>query len=375
MKTLAVTILAGAAYANAQSSDTASPLVESCGPSYEDTFPSTTVPNDTSFGLISQADFVVFDKERGLELLGSNPSYEFMFAVNDAVHEAPVYVPATNKLYFSQLRGDTSPPGYLPQRVINLNVDPPELGSIGGVSGGNTSIGGIEQRPGIATLDPLTNKTETLLNNYFGYYFNTIDDLFVDERGDVWFTDPHYSWFNALTETAPQLETASYRFRPSTGQVSIVDDSLAQPNGIAISPALANSTTRTVYISDTGAVSGPIAQDLGPQGATFNSTGKRIIYAFDRTANGNHLINKRPIYLAQDWLPDGLKVAANGYIVTGAGKGVDVLDPDGALLLRIQTNYTVQNFAWTGKELKTLWLMGNNGVSKVVWDLKGQELV
>lgn len=58
------------------------------------------------------------------------------------------------------------------------------------MSGGNSSIGGIEQRPGIATLDPLTNKTETLLNNYFGYYFNTIDDLFVDEKGDVWFTDP-----------------------------------------------------------------------------------------------------------------------------------------------------------------------------------------
>lgn len=62
-----------------------------------------------------------------------------------------------------------------------------------GVSGGNTSIGGIEQRPGIATLDPLTNKTVTLLNNYFGYYFNTVDDLFVDERGDVWFTDPRLS--------------------------------------------------------------------------------------------------------------------------------------------------------------------------------------
>ncbi|KAA8564325.1 hypothetical protein EYC84_011269 [Monilinia fructicola] len=421
MKTWVVTILAGAAYgnanANANAPTAASPLVESCGPSsaivcvgkyasvlpypfyrltgvngsYEDTFPSTTVPNDTSFGLLSQADFVVFDRERGLELLGSRPSYEFMFAVNDAVHEAPVYVPATNKLYFSQLRGDTSPPGYLPQRVINLNVDPPELGELisdppiyapnggtyhngliyWGVSGGNTSIGGIEQRPGIATLDPLTNKTVTLLNNYFGYYFNTVDDLFVDERGDVWFTDPHYSWFNGLTETAPQLETASYRFRPSTGQVSIVDDSLAQPNGIAISPARANSTTRTVYISDTGAASGPIAAALGPQGTTFTSTGKRIIYAFDRTANGNHLINKRPIYLAQDWLPDGLKVAANGYIVTGAGRGVDVLDADGALLVRIQTNYTVQNFAWTGAQLQTLWLMGNHGVSKVEWDFEG----
>lgn len=61
-------------------------------------------------------------------------------------------------------------------------------------------------------------------------------------------------------------------------------------------------------------------------------------------------------------------------LVTGAGRGVDVLDADGALLVRIQTNYTVQNFAWTGAQLQTLWLMGNHGVSKVEWDLKGQEL-
>ena len=37
-----------------------------------------------------------------------------------AVHEAPVYSPVTNKLYFSQLRGTTSPPGFLPRFVVNL---------------------------------------------------------------------------------------------------------------------------------------------------------------------------------------------------------------------------------------------------------------
>lgn len=94
---------------NAQPPGIISPLVETCGPSssilcvnkyasvmpypfyrltgvngsYEDTFASTNVPNDTSFGLVSNATFLVFDKERGLELLGSSPSYEFMFAVND----------------------------------------------------------------------------------------------------------------------------------------------------------------------------------------------------------------------------------------------------------------------------------------------------
>lgn len=51
--------------------------------SFEDTYASTKVPNDTTFGLVAQAKFLVFDEKRGLELLGPNPSNDFMFLVND----------------------------------------------------------------------------------------------------------------------------------------------------------------------------------------------------------------------------------------------------------------------------------------------------
>ncbi len=47
-----------------------------------------------------------------------------------AAHEVPVYSPVTNKLYFNQQRGNTSPPGFLPQLVVNLNVEPPYLGEL-----------------------------------------------------------------------------------------------------------------------------------------------------------------------------------------------------------------------------------------------------
>jgi len=149
----------------------------------------------------------------------------------------------------------------------------------------------------------------------------------------------------------------------------VVEDTLTQPNGIALSPDL-----RTVYISDTGAIGGPIDASLGPQGFGFNATGKRTIYAYDLSSDATYLSNKHPIYLTQDGAPDGLRVARNGYVVTAAGQGVDVLDPTGTLLVRVQTNYTVDNFAWTGPELKTLWLTGIGGVSKVEWNLQGQDL-
>ncbi|KAL8637450.1 MAG: hypothetical protein Q9226_009121 [Calogaya cf. arnoldii] len=267
------------------------------------TFGSTSVPNDTSFALADEADFLVFDNERASEILGPNPSYEFVFEVSEAVHEAPVYVASQNKLYLSQL---APPPGYLPQLVVDLNQDPPTLSEYlsdppvyapnggtfhngliyWGASGGNNSIGGMEQRVGLRTLDPLTNKSTTILNNYFGYYFNTVDDLFVHPNGDIWFTDPDYSWFNKLTDTPPQLPTATYRFRPSTGATSIVEDTLLQPNGIALAP-----NNQTIYISDTGAVSGPISPFLPSLGATFNATRPRTIYAFDLSSDATYLTN------------------------------------------------------------------------------------
>ncbi|KAL2419934.1 Lactonohydrolase oryL [Exophiala dermatitidis] len=350
-------------------------------------FRNTSARNASSLSLLGSANFVVFDRQRGLEYLGANPSYEFVFAVSSAVHEAPVYAPKQNLLFLSQL---APPTGVLPQLVVDLNQDPPTLSEylpdppiyapnggtfrdgliVFGASGGNNSLGGIEQRVSIRTVDPATNKSTVLLNNYFGFYFNTIDDLAVHPTTkDIFFTDPYYSWFNALTDTAPQLPAASYRFNPETGAVFLIDDSIMQPNGIAFSP-----DGNTLYISDTGAVYGTIDPRLGSQGSAFNTTGPRTIYAFDVTNNGTMVANKRAFYLAQDWVPDGLKVSKEGLVLTGSGHGVDILDDVGQLLIRIQTNYTVQNFAWTGQNLSTLWLMGQGGISRVEWNITGQTL-
>jgi sugar lactone lactonase YvrE len=73
----------------------------------------------------------------------------------------------------------------LPEVIADLRI-----GAAGSVAAGSLGNGNIEQRPSILALDPTTNRTTTLLNNYYGWYFNNINDMDVDSRGDIWFTDP-----------------------------------------------------------------------------------------------------------------------------------------------------------------------------------------
>ena len=50
---------------------------------------------------------------------------------------------------------------------------------------GNNSIGSTEQKSSTRTPGPSTNKTTTLLHEYFGYHFDTIDGMFIHPNGDI----------------------------------------------------------------------------------------------------------------------------------------------------------------------------------------------
>ncbi|THW36780.1 hypothetical protein D6D22_07520 [Aureobasidium pullulans] len=295
----------------------------------------------------------------------------FVDQVTMAVHEAPVYVPGINKLFVGVLEQ-----GYLPQLFVDLNRDPPTLSEFEsdppvyapdggyhgglvhwGAGGGNNSIGGTEQRPGVRVLDPTTNKTTTLLNNYFGFHFNGLDDLFVDSHGDIWFTDPDYAWNGNRTDTTPQLHAQTYH-------------PLGQPNGIAISPDAEN-----VYFWDTIAGGGTISPHYpNVHSMPYNQTAKHTVYKYDivDADTAPALINKRPFYYSQEWVPDGVNVAANGFVVAGVGMGVDVIDRTSSLVLQIRTHYIVQNFALGGRGSYGIlvgWVRG--GISRVRWNSEG----
>ena len=357
---------------------------------FNDYYPQTYVPDDPSFSAVANASFLVWDSVRGPEILGPNPSVDFMFTLPLIGHEAPVYDPNLNLFFFSAL--DPATPS---QYVVDLNQNPPTLSKRTAnppilLPTGATYHAGLIYisgststtfTPSINTLNAATGTTTPLFNNYYGYKFTTIDDLAFAPNGDIWFTDDFYAIaLSGKTPSLPQLEPAVYRYVPSTGLIQLLTDALVSPNGIAFSPS-----GKTVYITDTPTDSltlhppSPPTNLSAPSSSytpTFNYIPwrHRTIYAFDVLNNGTGLANKRAIFLAQDRIPDGIKVARNGYIVTATGHGVDVLDEAGVPLVRVQTNFSVVNVAWAGDGWRDLWLVGIGGVARVRWGLPGVEL-
>lgn len=179
----------------------------SINPMDQHSYAQTNIPDDKSWGLVKDAHFIVYDRERGLEILGDKPTSELAFEIKPLFHDATVFDPLTNEVYFSELSG-----GETSQKVIDLKqrklsvkrkeANPPLYSPTGGiyrnglfyfcVGGSSEDVPGPDgtvARPGIYTLNATTGESNVLLNNYFGYYFSTCNDIAMDGEGNIWFTD------------------------------------------------------------------------------------------------------------------------------------------------------------------------------------------
>lgn len=93
-------------------------------------------------------------------------------------------------------------------------------------------------------------ETRTLIDNFQGRRFNSLNDVVVHTDGSIWFTDPIYG-FEQGFRPEPQLRSQVYRFDPVLGDVRAVADGFGRPNGICFSP-----DEQTLYITDTDWIHG-----------------------------------------------------------------------------------------------------------------------
>src|SRR5438445_7721565 len=93
----------------------------------------------------------------------------------------------------------------------------------------------------LSRYDVKTGKSVTLTDKYMGKRYNAPNDLTIDTRGRVYFTDPRY-----LGDEPRELEyRAVYRVGQDGGTVIEITHDVEKPNGIALSP-----DQKTLYVAD-----------------------------------------------------------------------------------------------------------------------------
>ena len=85
----------------------------------------------------------------------------------------------------------------------------------------------------VSRTDMATGKAEIVTGQYGGHPYNAPNDLTIDSKGRIWFTDPEYD--HRGWEQQEQNVRGVYRIDPDNSVHLVVAD-VRQPNGIALSP-------------------------------------------------------------------------------------------------------------------------------------------
>ena len=187
----------------------------------------------------------------------------------------------------------------------------------------------------------------TVAGSYNGNRLDGPNGMVVDSKGGIYFTDSRYSPGSELMQDKPAVYYVN-----SAGDVSRIIDDINFPNGVALSP-----DGKTLYVTNTN---GPdkgefvFACDVNEDGTVTNKRQFATVMLTERAQSSRNGSSGA----------DGCTVdsAGNLYVATNQGLGVQVFNVAGEYLGAINTGVTVNNCAFGGGDLSTLYVTGQDGV-------------
>jgi gluconolactonase len=192
---------------------------------------------------------------------------------------------------------------------------------------------------------------ETIVDKYKGKRFNSPNDACFNKNGDLYFTDPPYGLEKRLKDPKKELSFQGVFLLNKDGEVKLLTDKIAFPNGIALSP-----DEKILYVAE----SGPDTK----------------IHAFNIQADGTIdegrlFFDPAPLKAAgQRGDCDGLKIDEKGNLFATGPGGVLVITPQGKHLGTISTGTRIANVGW-GNDGRTLYLTANNLLCRIRTLTKG----
>ncbi|EDM35144.1 possible gluconolactonase precursor [Pedobacter sp. BAL39] len=199
-----------------------------------------------------------------------------------------------------------------------------------------------DEKGAIWSVSP-DGQVSILLDQFNGKQFNGPNDLWINNKGAIYFTDPYYQR-DYWTRTKPDLgsQDVYYLAKGATAAVKVADG-LKQPNGIVGTP-----DGRFLYVADIG------------DGKT---------YRYEILKNGNLASRK----LIAEKGSDGMTLDERGNLYLTGGEGVNIFDSTGLALGTIKVPKGASNVCFAGKNRKLLFITAKDAVYTIPMQVSGVE--
>jgi gluconolactonase len=207
-------------------------------------------------------------------------------------------------------------------------------------------------------------KVKPIVEKFKGKRFNSPNDLVIDRKGRIYFSDPKYVGPEELELDAFNV----FRLDPD-GKLQIATNKIDKPNGIMLSP-----DGKTIYIAETD--NGSAKADIEPAG----EPGRMTLNSFRVHANGS-LSDKKVLHdFGKEKGIDGMTVDKHGHIFAAVRSavrfGIVVFSPEGKELGYIQTPKLPTNCCFgKGKDSKTLYITAGAGFYRIKLAVEGHHSV
>jgi len=217
----------------------------------------------------------------------------------------------------------------------------------------------------VTRTDMKTGKTVILAGLFEGRPFNSPNDITIDEKGRVYFSDPRYLGH----EPIDQPVQAVYRV-DADGSIHRIITDAGKCNGVAVSP-----DQKSLYV---------VSNDNGNTGIGRLPTdapakkGAMALHAYDLAADGTAKFRKTLVDYAPQDGPDGLVGDKDGNLYVAVRDetkpGIYVYSPEGKTLAYIKTELPTNVGFGRGDESKTLYITAGKSLYRIRTSKEGYQL-
>ncbi len=225
----------------------------------------------------------------------------------------------------------------------------------------------------VTRTDMKTGKAQIIAALFDGRQLNSPNDITIDEKGRIYFSDPRYLGHEAIDQPVVGV----YRIDPDGSLHRIISDA-GKANGVCVSP---DQKTLYVVSNENG---GTAIERLatGEEQADKVSAplrkGLMALLAYDLAEDGTAKFRKTLVDYAPYDGPDGLVVDKDGnlYVAVRAENrpGICVYSPEGKELAYIKTEIPTNVGFGRGKDANLLYITAGSSLYRIRVNREGYQL-